>query len=143
MISHGTSLQHKLGENTTRDGVLLTHKNVGKSEKIVGEGYADVFLEVGTYVGKTESREAFPTRERHGVGNASPGVMCPDTLDDVGNTSLDAVFCDETTGVENTSLDVFFADTYRSVGNDIFRRFCTSYYRRFVASRIPFYMYFF
>ncbi|KAA0060536.1 hypothetical protein E5676_scaffold420G00470 [Cucumis melo var. makuwa] len=93
------------------------HKNVGESENIVRKGYTDVFRSVGPPVRKSESGEAFLTREQHGIGNASPDVVFPDAVE---NTSLDVVFGNETTGVGKSSPDVVFFDSYRSVGNDFF-----------------------
>ena len=122
--------------------VLLTYKNIGESEKIVGKGYVDVFHGVEPHVGKSESGEAFPTSDQHNVENASLDVVFVDAVNGVGNTSLDTVFGDETTDVGKSFPDVVFVDSFRSVGNNFFRRFCASYSRRFVASGILFYMYF-
>ncbi|KAA0063199.1 hypothetical protein E5676_scaffold2774G00090 [Cucumis melo var. makuwa] len=79
-------------------GVLPTHK-------IVEKGYADIFCGVGPYVGKTESKEAFPTLEQHGIGNAYPDVVFPDDADGVENTSPNPVYCDRTAGVRNVTPD--------------------------------------
>ena len=101
------------------------HKNVGKSEKIVGKGYG--FSRSRAIVRKTESGEAFPMREQHGIKNAYPNVLFPDIVNGVRNTSLDVVFGGKTASVGNASPDVFFADSYCSVENDIFQHFCASY----------------
>ena len=74
--------------------VLLTHKNVRKSEKNVGKGYADVFHDIGNNVGKSESRKAFPTAYQHGVGNASPDAVTCVGQSGVGSSSPDGPYAD-------------------------------------------------
>ena len=88
MLLTNNALFTNFNRNSLQEtGILPTHKNIRKSEKIVRKGYANVFYGVELYVGKTESGEAFPTREQHGVGNASP-----DVVDGVRNTSSDVIF---------------------------------------------------
>ncbi|KAA0054125.1 hypothetical protein E6C27_scaffold131G00390 [Cucumis melo var. makuwa] len=63
------------------------HKNVGENKKYVGKRYVDVFHGVGTNVGRTESREAFPTSYLHGFGNASPDIVTCIGNSGIGNAS--------------------------------------------------------
>ena len=47
-----------------------------------------IFCGAGPHVKKSESGEAFPMRDQHGVGNASPDVVFLDAIDDVVYTSV-------------------------------------------------------
>ncbi|KAA0057676.1 hypothetical protein E5676_scaffold970G00100 [Cucumis melo var. makuwa] len=84
-------------------GVLLTHYNVGESEKNVQKGYVDVLSGVEPHVKRSESEEVFPTHDQNNVGNASPDVVFPDEVYSIEDTSPDAIFGDEITSIERSS----------------------------------------
>ncbi|KAA0061372.1 hypothetical protein E5676_scaffold692G00590 [Cucumis melo var. makuwa] len=77
-----------------KDGILPTHKNVGKSEKNVGKGYADVFHGVRNNVVRNELEEAFSTPYQQGVEHASPKVVTCVGQRGVGSSSPDRPYAD-------------------------------------------------